>query len=307
MSSALVRALIGLAVTASTASAVPPPAPDLNVGTASGAPGTTVQVPISIVRNGALVTATSNLIQYDNTKFTPGTCVAQPPFSQDPPVGNSTAAATLNGKVCTTQPAVSCTTDSECASAGKGACNVDSVVSLSLADGDSNLQPDPFVADGTFVLCPFTITVGTAPATYAFASNTASWSDATGAENPASGTVGSITVLPDADGDGVPDSIDNCPYTANPLQEDRGGRGSLSPPDGIGDACQCGDVNGDGRVTQGDSVIILRSGLTQLCDVGPAGPTVSCTQADSVIILRSLLTPPTATMLQHCAPANPAP
>ncbi len=134
--------------------------------------------------------------------------------------------------------------------------------------------------------------------------------------NTPTATPTSTVAAIDSDGDGVPDDIDNCPYTSNPDQTDRGGHGSGSPPDGSGDACQCGDVNGDGRVTQADSVIILRSLLVpptatktnpQLCDVGPAGPTISCTQADSVIVLRSLLVPPTATVLQHCAPANPAP
>lgn len=104
---------------------------------------------------------------------------------------------------------------------------------------------------------------------------------------------------------------DNCPYVDNPGQEDRGGVGAGSGPDGIGDACQCGDVNGSGGVTQTDSVIVLRSKLVpptatmavpELCDVG--GP-IGCSQTDSVIILRSQLIPPTATVMQQCAPANP--
>ena len=35
----------------------------------------------------------------------------------------------------------------------------------------------------------------------------------------------------DSDGDGVPDSVDNCPYTYNPDQTDTDG-------DGVGDACE---------------------------------------------------------------------
>jgi hypothetical protein len=46
--------------------------------------------------------------------------------------------------------------------------------------------------------------------------------------------------VPDVDGDGVPDSIDNCPRTANHDQADADG-------DGVGDACEQGDGgSGDG-------------------------------------------------------------
>ncbi|MFY9301492.1 MAG: thrombospondin type 3 repeat-containing protein, partial [Candidatus Nitrosotenuis sp.] len=45
--------------------------------------------------------------------------------------------------------------------------------------------------------------------------------------------------LADKDADGVPDDLDNCPNDPNPLQED-------IDSDGIGDACQTGDQDGDG-------------------------------------------------------------
>jgi hypothetical protein len=113
----------------------------------------------------------------------------------------------------------------------------------------------------------------------------------------------------DADGDGVIDATDNCPTTANPGQEDAGGVGVGSPPDGIGNACQCGDVSGDGRVTITDAVVIQRSLLIpptatqahpELCNVGGSA---SCTVADATIIRRALLLPPTATIAQVCPAA----
>ncbi len=64
----------------------------------------------------------------------------------------------------------------------------------------------------------------------------------------------------DADADGVPDSSDNCPYASNVNQQDTGGIES-STPDGIGNACQCGDVSGNGIVTNSDVGLIKRHGL----------------------------------------------
>jgi hypothetical protein len=120
----------------------------------------------------------------------------------------------------------------------------------------------------------------------------------------------------DSDGDRIGDSCDRCPYAADPTQSDVGGVGSGSAPDGIGDACQCGDANGDGRVTLADAVAIQRSLLVpptavrarpELCDVGgSASPsTQDCTLADAVTIRRALLNPPSATLGQVCAPAVP--
>lgn len=61
----------------------------------------------------------------------------------------------------------------------------------------------------------------------------------------------------DSDGDGVDDTLDNCVYVPNAGQEDVGGVGDALP-DGIGDACQCGDLDGDGRVDVLDAVLYER-------------------------------------------------
>jgi len=71
----------------------------------------------------------------------------------------------------------------------------------------------------------------------------------------------------DADGDGIADTVDNCPNTPNPTQTDTDG-------DGIGDACCCvgsrGDLNGDG-----DNANILD--LTYLVDrIFRGGSAVGC-------------------------------
>lgn len=49
---------------------------------------------------------------------------------------------------------------------------------------------------------------------------------------------------PDVDDDGFPNASDNCPFLAND-QSDSGGVGATGP-DGIGNACQCGDLDLDG-------------------------------------------------------------
>jgi hypothetical protein len=122
----------------------------------------------------------------------------------------------------------------------------------------------------------------------------------------------------DGDGDGALDAQDNCPARPNPSQADRGGVGAGSPPDGIGDACQCGDVNGDGRVTAADATLVTRSLLVpptatlarpELCDVGgaPSPATLGCTLSDAVVIRRALLGPPTATIEPACPAADGTP
>ena len=75
----------------------------------------------------------------------------------------------------------------------------------------------------------------------------------------------------DRDGDGRGDVCDNCPFAFNPGQEDVAGFAS-SEPDGIGDACQCGDFDDSGRVDIRDLVVSQR----WLTSLGPSGVAGKC-------------------------------
>jgi DNA-binding beta-propeller fold protein YncE len=97
--------------------------------------------------------------------------------------------------------------------------------------------------------------------------------------------------LTDDDADGLRDAQDNCPFVANPDQADTGGVGSATP-DGVGNACQCGDVTNDNRVTSAD-LDAIRAELatpgtlasTARCSV--VGGT-ECNVADVVVLERVL-------------------
>ncbi|MFQ5699157.1 MAG: hypothetical protein ACE5IL_12840 [Myxococcota bacterium] len=115
----------------------------------------------------------------------------------------------------------------------------------------------------------------------------------------------------DSDGDGIPDDgnlsgvagdapctpgqtlgcDDNCAHTPNPLQSDSGGQNTATA-DGIGDACQCGDVSGDGVVNVTDSVVLKRflGGLPPGVDVAKCSVTgaTECDVTDSVVLERFL-------------------
>ncbi|HXZ85772.1 MAG TPA: hypothetical protein VEI82_09800, partial [Myxococcota bacterium] len=108
------------------------------------------------------------------------------------------------------------------------------------------------------------------------------------------GTLGGSLAAPggDFDLDGIEDALDDCPVTSDASQADHGSVGS-SAPDGIGDACQCGDPSGDGRVDASD-VDVLRRFLAgalaslaapQKCDVGGSS---ACDLVDAVVLRRAL-------------------
>lgn len=65
----------------------------------------------------------------------------------------------------------------------------------------------------------------------------------------------------DLDGDGVADSADNCPDWPNPEQTNSTVDADGNPlEDNIGDACQCGDIDGNGTV-EGNDVNVLANHL----------------------------------------------
>jgi hypothetical protein len=88
-----------------------------------------------------------------------------------------------------------------------------------------------------------------------------------------------LGALPDADGDGFADALDRCPAFATPDQSDTDG-------DGTGDACECGDQNGDGTLSVLDLLAIntalFNPGLqTPRCDANGDG---LCTVQDVVAV-----------------------
>jgi len=118
---------------------------------------------------------------------------------------------------------------------------------------------------------------------------------------------------PDTDGDGIPAYADNCPFAANPGQEDTGGL-ATSTPDGIGNACQCGDVTGNGIVNGQDANVIQRHGMhaepNQLflvpgnCDVSGND---QCNGQDANAVKRAALGHPSPTFGQNCHNATGEP
>jgi hypothetical protein len=118
-------------------------------------------------------------------------------------------------------------------------------------------------------------------------------------------------------------AAENCQYEPNSTQTDTGGLGA-APPDGIGDACQCGDTNNSGTVTATDATVLSRAilGLSPYFSVasglGGGGPGLNkcnvgvtvvpgvagCTSSDATVISRALLTLPPG-IAQNCDAAAP--
>lgn len=125
--------------------------------------------------------------------------------------------------------------------------------------------------------------------------------------------IGTQIVIPpeDSDLDGVLDQFDNCPFVANANQADNGGLGVGTTPDGIGNACQCGDVTGEGQVTDTDAYFIKRKSLglsaslflvPNHCDVSGDG---RCSGVDATLVRHAAAGNGPALFGQNCPHARP--
>lgn len=102
------------------------------------------------------------------------------------------------------------------------------------------------------------------------------------------------TPLPDSDDDGIPDENDLCPGLAQTdrLQTDTNGNG-------VPDACECGDLTGDGELDARDFAALLRHLLghtpdgtaLEKCNVSgePGNGPDACTLRDLLVLHRGLL------------------
>ncbi len=97
----------------------------------------------------------------------------------------------------------------------------------------------------------------------------------------------------DADLDAIADADDNCPLRANVSQSDSGAV-TTGIADGVGDACQCGDVTDDGVVDQADADAFQRSlaGISASGGLAPSKCRVTdgyepCSLVDWIILSRA--------------------
>jgi hypothetical protein len=150
----------------------------------------------------------------------------------------------------------------------------DSNALISLKLGETvianNIAEDP---DGADDLINWTVNV--APGVYKLTAEIRDEANTVKVESPHQITVAAPIVINDIDKDTIPDQADNCPYVSNTNQKDRGGL-LTKRPDGIGDACQCGDITGDGRIDDKDLKLytqtIAKKGKpkfkrTELCNI----------------------------------------
>ncbi len=145
--------------------------PAVNVGSASGAPGATVQIPVRLANGGGKVAAASVDISYDGTQVSVKLKAnGKPDCAINPAIGQSSAASK---SLLASQPNAA---DAKILRVG--------------VIGTDNANPIP---DGLLLTCNFTIAAGATPGAKVL-NNTPSASDAGAQALTVQGTNGSIVV-----------------------------------------------------------------------------------------------------------------
>jgi len=133
-------------------------------------------------------------------------------------------------------------------------------------------------------------------------------------------TVQAFGVIPDGDGDDVPDGIDNCPNDANPVEICANGMTACTTNAdcGLGDTCVQLDTDGDGVgdvcdqcIGRDDAVCFCGDGIRDLpsekCDLGSANngqPDVPCSATCQVIGHCTTTTSQTCEVAADCPPGE---